>query len=428
MWTNEITAEVKRLRTDGFSWTHIAGEIKKNYPAELKEYTELQTLRKCRTVAKNQGINKTKESGQTLNADGSIESVCLIELWDNQSISPDDVLRHHHLNPKLWEITTCTNNLWHSQGKDDIKQLYQSKVSAKPKKDSITLEAIDAYFANKVFTKPLARPIQYDPEGECLEVCIPDLHTGLLAWAQETGADYDIHIARKAFLACVYDIKERCTGRTFKRIYFATLGDLIHTDNDNQTTTKGTFQQADGRIAKIFGNALDMLITGLDILGEIAPVEVIYLSGNHDRDSGYMLIKALEMAFRRDGNYTFDVSPNPQKYRLVGVNLIGWTHGDMSRKNMGGWLADRARKEYGLSKFAEVHAGHLHSESRTETYRTYTDKTIYEDGGIVVKHLPTISNASAWEHQAGYPFGNKTLQCFVWNETKGLRETWCSNL
>jgi hypothetical protein len=141
-----------------------------------------------------------------------------------------------------------------------------------------------------------------------------------------------------------------------------------------------------------------------------------------------MLIKGLEMAYRKDINYSFDTLPNPQKYRLIGCSLIGWTHGDMVHKNMGMWLQDRARKEYGLSRFAEVHAGHLHSESRTETYRTYTDKTDYDDGGVVVRHLPTISNASAWEHQQGYPQGVKSMACFVWHETQGLRETWYSNL
>jgi hypothetical protein len=175
-------------------------------------------------------------------------------------------------------------------------------------------------------------------------------------------------------------------------------------------------------MAKIFNSALDMLIYGLDVLGSIAPVEVVYLQGNHDRDSGFMLIKGLEMAYRKDNNFVFDTLPNPQKYRLIGCNLIGWTHGDMIHKNMGGWLQERARKEYGQSRFAEVHAGHLHSTSRIEY------KTTYQDGGVVVRHLPTISNASAWEHQQGYPQGSKTMMSFVWHEDKGLRENWYSNL
>ena len=418
MWTDEITAEVKKLRQDGFSWTHIAQQIKKAY--ELPDYTESQVIRKARHIARAQ--KQDRPSSKRYSADGSVESVCLIELWDKDSLTPDEILAFHHLDPKRWEIVNCTNNIWHSQDKAGRQQMYQSKVSAKPRKVELSLDDIDLYFKSKVYSKPEIIPLQYDPAGETLEICLPDLHVGLLAWAQETGADYDIHIARDAFMTCMSDIVLRCKGRTFKRICLVTLGDLLHTDNDAQTTTKGTPQQADGRMAKIFNNALDMLIDGLDILGAIAPVDVVYLQGNHDRDSGFMLIKALEMAYRKDDNFSFDASPNPQKYRLIGCNLIGWTHGDMIHKNMGGWLQDRARKEYGQSRFAEVHAGHLHSTSRTEY------KTTYQDGGVVVRHLPTISNASAWEHQQGYPQGSKTLMCFVWHEDKGLRENWYSNL
>ena len=417
-WTDAVTAEVKRLRADGFSWTHIAQQIKKSY--ELPDYTESQVLRKARHIARTQ--HGQDKSSKRYSADGSVESVCLIELWDKDNISPDEILAFHHLDPKKWEIVSCTNNIWNAQDKVGRVQMYQSKVSAKPKRVELSLDDIDNYFKGKTYSKPDIIPLQYNADGETLEICLPDLHVGLLAWVQETGADYDIHIARDAFMTCMSDIVLRCKGRTFKRICLVTLGDLLHTDNDAQTTTKGTPQQADGRMAKIFNNALDMLIDGLDILGAIAPVDVVYLQGNHDRDSGFMLIKALEMAYRKDDNFSFDTLPNPQKYRLIGCNLIGWTHGDMIHKNMGGWLQDRARKEYGQSRFAEVHAGHLHSTSRIEY------KTTYQDGGVVVRHLPTISNASAWEHQQGYPAGGKTMMSFVWSHDNGLREMWYSNL
>ena len=415
MWTDEITAEVKKLRQDGFSWTHIAQQIKKAY--ELPDYTESQVIRKARHIAKAQ--KPDRPSSKRYSADGSVESVCLIELWDKDNISPDEILAFHHLDPKKWEIVSCTNNIWNAQDKVGRVQMYQSKVSAKPKRVELSLDDIDNYFKGKTYSKPDIIPLQYNADGETLEICLPDLHVGLLAWAQETGADYDIHIARDAFMMCMSDIVQRCKERTFKRIYLVTLGDLLHIDNDNQSTTKGTPQQADGRMAKIFDYALDMLMDCIDTLMTIAPVEVVYLAGNHDRLIGYTLIKALSCAYK---GAVFDTEPNPQKYRLIGCNLIGWTHGDMIHKNMGGWLQERARKEYGQSRFAEVHAGHLHSTSRTEY------KTTYQDGGVVVRHLPTISNASAWEHQQGYPQGTKTLMCFVWHETNGLRETWYSNL
>ena len=426
MWTDEITAEVKKLRQDGFSWTHIAQQIKKAY--ELPDYTESQVIRKARHIAKAQ--KPDRPSSKRYSADGSVESVCLIELWDKDSLTPDEILTFHHLDPKRWEIVSCKNNIWNAQDKVGRVQMYQSKVSAKPRKVEITLDDIDLYFKSKVYSKPEIIPLQYDASGETLEICLPDLHVGLLAWAQETGADYDIHIARQAFMTCMSDIVLRCQGRAFKRIYLVTLGDLLHIDNDLQTTSKGTFQQADGRMAKIFNSALDMLIDALDLLGSLAPVETVYLSGNHDRQAGYMVIKALEMAYRKDTNFTFDTAPNPMKHRLIDVSLVGWTHGSMYSKNLGEWLPEQARKEYGQAKFVEVHAGHTHIESTKERYvlKAVENTVVYPSGGVIVRSLPRISNSSYWEHEQGYPQGTKTLMCFVWHEQQGLRETWYSNL
>ena len=259
-----------------------------------------------------------------------------------------------------------------------------------------------------------------------MEIDLPDLHSGLLAWRKETGEDYDIHIAKESFYQCIYDIVDRCKHKRLKKIIFVTLGDLLHFDNDNQTTTKGTFQQADGRLTKIFDATMDMLIDGITIIGDIAPVEVVYICGNHDRTTGYMLLKAVENAFRRDDNVQFDTEPNPQKFRRFGKVLIGWTHGDMQKQNMSGWLQQSARAEYGQSEFAEVHAGHYHSLKAIETKRDLTQTE--DSGGIIIRYLPTICNASYWEHQQGYISALKTMMCFVWNEETGLREMWYSNI
>ena len=436
--------DVIDLRAQGLSWMQTAQEIRRRYG--MQGLTDMTLVRKCRVVfekinrhaagqATAEPAGMPKES-KRYNQDGTVESVCLIELWDGEDLTPEKILAFHKLDSEKWTVVSYTNNVWHAMmGKDhnnDRKQMYQSKVVAKPKVAGLSFADIDNYFKSKdfTFTKPIISPLQYDPSGEVLEICLPDLHSGLLAWAQETGADYDIHIARDALLRCINDIADRCKGKSFKKIYFATLGDLMHIDNDAQTTSKGTFQQADGRVAKIFDYTLDMLIESVDILAAIAPVEVVYLSGNHDRNLGYTLIKALQMAYRKQTDIVFDVCPNPMKHRLIGCALVGWTHGDMQAKNLGTWLPERARQEYGLARFVEVHAGHNHNENTKENYvlKAVENSTVYQAAGVVVRHLPRISNSSWWEHQQGYPVGQRTMMCFIWNEHTGLRTTWYSSL
>lgn len=352
--------------------------------------------------------------------DGTVTHDKLIEIMEGVEITPDSIITAHGLDPALWDVVSYRNNLWHTQAKLGQRiVMYQSRLTVKPKKPEDQWSIlVDDYMQNKQFKndKPNVIPLQYDASGEVLEVCMPDLHDGLLAWEQETGANYDLNIAKEYFFKAIYDIRDRCKGKKFKRIILATLGDLLHFDNDNQTTTKGTFQQADGRTAKIFDGMLDMLIQAVDILLEIAPIDVYYLSGNHDRVLGYTVVKALEMAFRHNDNITFDTRPNPQKYVLIGNCLIGWCHGDMPKTNITEWLQQAARVEFGQSLFAEVHAGHFHSQNTVEK------------SGMVVRYLPTISNSSYWEHQQGYSKTLKTMMCFVWNEITGLRDMWFSNV
>ena len=422
----------ERLRFDeGRSWAEIAEELTDSFPG-LSPYQVREKVRDyIRGTARYREIKKADRMQSSLEyrADGTIISEKFITVRDGDEMTPEFIIEAHGLKASAWELVSYKNNMWNTQVKGGSKQIsYQSKLTVKPKVGGISFADMDDYFATKKFEydKPITKAIQYDPTGEILEIDLPDLHSGLLAWNKETGADYDVHIALNHFYQCFYDIVERCRNRKIKKILFVTLGDLLHTDNDSQTTTKGTFQQADGRLTKIFNATLDMLIDGITILGDIAPVEVIYLPGNHDRTTGCFLVKAAEMAFRGDSNVTFDSEPNPQKYKLCGNVLIGWTHGDMPSKNMSGWLQQSARKEYGLSKFAEIHSGHWHSEKTVEIKRDITQ--VIDDGGVIVRYLPTICNASYWEHQQGYNSAIKAMMAFVWNEEIGLRDMWVSNI
>lgn len=402
-----------------------AGEITDRIYSELGLEVPYNTVRSYIYRHKNQRpkVIETNDPGDkrrvSYKENGEMVFEGIIELLVGQEITPDIVMRAHNLNADEWKVISFTSNAWQSQEKGGKKiVLWQSKITVKPRSTTeITFADVDKYFANKDLTVPVvAAKSDYDPNGEVLEICIPDLHAGLLSWRHETGEDYDLNITKERFFKAISDIVSRCVDCSFSKIMLVTLGDLLHTDNDNQTTTKGTFQQVDGRLAKIFDYTLDMMIDAINILSKIAPVEVVYLCGNHDRVLGYTLIKAVEKAFSGNELVTFDVSPNPQKFRVFGVTLVGWTHGDMPKKNMQNWLQDRARKEFGESRYAEIHSGHFHSEQ------------VYEAGGITIRYMPNLAAASYWEHQQGFPRTTKTVVCYRWHPTKGLRSIWYNNI
>lgn len=330
-------------------------------------------------------------------------------------ITPEVLMKSHNLDPAKWEVIAYKSNVWQAQqAESKIVDLYQSKLTVKPRIVPFTREDIDNYFATKRYSgyRPL-RPFNYNDSKEILEIDYTDLHVGLLAWAAECGTNFDLKIIEQRFYESVADVIERSKNRNFKLVRFVTLGDILHVDNSHQTTTNGTFQQIDGRVPKIFDVAVDMITNALDnLLHSIkAPMEYVYVAGNHDRDTGYYLAKTVEAMFRREPNITFDIEPNPIKAKMYGKCLVGYCHGDMSPKNLGTTFIKNFRKEFGESFYAEIHSGHLHSKSEEEI------------NGIKVIRLPALCDSSYWEHMMGYK-SERALICYVWNEDTGKRETW----
>lgn len=419
-WKNDVI----RLRSEGISYNDIIDQYREKFPGKTDEQLRSKFSKAVSLYnAKKDTPSSNFKEGDTW-ANGQLNRDRLIEICETDNITPELILTLHHLPPSEWEVITYRNNFWHAQKKGGVRMImYQSRLTVKPVYGRVTFEDVEAYFKDKVYPAPPTITMDsYDQSGETLEIDIADLHSGLLAWCRETGEDYDIHIVKDRFMRVITDNIERCQGRQFKQIIVALLGDLLHVDNDLQQTTKGTFQQVDGRTKKVFEVTLDMLIDAVLMLGKIAPVDVVYTSGNHDANSGWMLIKSLQMAFLKDSNVHVDIEPDPQKDRLIGQALIGFVHGDMPEKNLAGWLQVRARNMLVKIRFMEVHCGHRHAQKVKEIVQT-TDNE-----GVVVRTMPTLTSASKWEHGQGYSGATCTSMSFVWHDKNGLREMWYCNM
>jgi hypothetical protein len=401
------------------TWNEIAETIQNEYfPSDdiLKIFNKVRNYIRKTKQYKEINSMETKVNKKTVtykNGETTFEGI--IELLDGEPITPEVIMKAHNLDADKWDVVSYKTNFWQAQAKGSRKMLlYQSKITVKPKaKNQITYSDIEKYFKNKEWEKiKLPEPKQYDAKGETLEVDIADLHSGLLAWREETGKDYDLKIMQNRFMSCIQDIVSRCKGRTFKKIIIANLGDIIHIDNNNQTTTKGTPQQAEGRVEKIVKVTLNIYIAMIKLLSEIAPIEFINVKGNHDELTSYMFALAIQQTFTKDSNITFDISPNPQKARLIGKSLVGFEHGIESKSKQGDWLVNDYRELFGKCKYAEIHSGHLHSQTTEE-----------KGTGVIVKRISALCNSSAWEHINGYR-AYKAMICFVWHDEKLLRETW----
>ena len=279
--------------------------------------------------------------------------------------------------------------------------------------EDVTLDDIQ-----DIFTKLPARSslhIKKPPKAsaELLEIDVADLHFGNKSYLSSLS---DNVVDR--FENMVSDIVGRVRGKSIERIAFVPIGDVFHYDNETKKTSSGTqMDSASGQSAyEVFDMAFRCISWGIEQLVEIAPVSLYYIGGNHDRMAGYYLIKALEAYFRKCKGVEVDASHATRKWIRYGKNLIAWMHGDLEKTRAASWLQNEARKEWGETLYAEIHAGHIHTQ------------TTQENNGVILRYLPATTSPDQWHYDHGYLGNVRSTASFVWHKDRGLVEQWFTNV
>jgi hypothetical protein len=353
----------------------------------------------------------TYQESSTKNVDGTYTSDKLVEMFEENLKDDVFLLNAHGFDPKKWTLVWAKSNLWHGPTKAGKQVMYQSKITVRPKEmDDISYTDVMEMFKKKEYITPfnLERKSEKDVlSGEYLEIDVCDLHF---------GSDAN-HSPEKRFEDAIADIIDRIGDRKFDKIYFPLLADIFHYDNFQKATTGGTIVTTDGLSPyDIFDLGIESFVRVIGKLSEISPVEVLYIAGNHDRISGYHLVKLLEAFFKDSSNVTFDSEHKSRKYRVIGTSLVGWMHGDMPKARASNWLQVEAREEWGKTRYSEIHSGNFHSQSGKE------------DGGVVLRYLPALTNIDQWHYDKGYVGATRSMVSFVWDKELGLREIWYSNV
>lgn len=421
-------AEAEKLRFDeGKEWAEVAAGVKHMLP----NTPETKLIDKVRRALRNRDrykrempqsqspLDNYKETVK-LNSDGTKESDRLIEIGHGQEITPELLLKAHNLNPDEWEITSYRNNYWHSQVRGGKRMvMYQSKVTCKPKKDGLSLKHIDRHFKKLDRTHFIPQIKQIKKQGNMMaEVNIADLHLGKLCWHGDTGNNYDYKIARDIFNNVISDVYHELALKPLEYIIFVWSNDFFNSDTITNTTTAGTQMHNDVRWQKLFNVGVEMLVNGITMLSQIAPVKTFYTPSNHDEVNGYHALKYLEAWFRKDRNVQICTDAKPRQYHLYGVTLLGYGHGDKEKgkgsKEKASRLASCMPIEvphlWAKAKFREFHAGHLHSE-----------QMIQEINGVIVRRISAPTANDTWHTQSGYIGSTRKAQTFIYDKARGLR-------
>ncbi len=319
----------------------------------------------------------------------------------------------------VWEVERHVINKWDVVAKNEKKkltatELWQVKVFLRRKVPKIVEDGVKI-FLNQV-QAPKYEKIHYEKHNDpyLLEVSIWDHHFGKLAWGRETGENYDLKIAEKIYSEAAHELIEKSRGFNIERIVLPIGQDFFHVDGPLNTTTAGTPQDVDGRLAKIFATGQRALINLVDLLMGIAPVHVLWVPGNHDWYTSWYLIKVLEAHYRHTRTVTVDSSEMPRKHIEYGVNLLGYTHGnDEKHSSLPAIMAGQWPQAWARTTHREWKLGHFHKVKETH----YTAAETID--GVLVRILPSLTGTDSWHFKKGYVGGMRAAQAYLYSAKRG---------
>lgn len=366
-------------------------------------------------------------------------------------ITLDDLIEVCQIDTNIWNINSYEVNKWEvgrkdksvewdskegrgtgkvkDSGKIHVEPLYQVKAKLSrrqldkdlQKQKEVVMEELKAYTlsagiydnAYKHWTER-SRPFDLGKKHCALEINIPDLHLGKLAWKEESGEDYDIKIAVKRYKDAVYELIGRTNISDIARFILVVGHDFLNVDGKNNQTTAGTPQSSDSRFYKMVKVGKQLLIETIDELSTITNVDVIVVPGNHDSNSMLMMGDILEAWYHTSTRVTVFNDPGPRKYYQYGVTGIMYAHGHNEKMDDLPQIFATENKELWFhTTFHRVHMGHFHHS------RQLKFKDIQEYPGCIVKIINSLSGTDAYHAEKAF-LSLKGAEAFLYHYEKGL--------
>lgn len=418
----------KRNKQLGETWEDLNDRLGKPfvdgsvYRSFMKNHCKRATRGNRRVMEYNGDDKVTNEGDKPANGDMEVEieilksgeqiSKRIIEMSEADAKDTEFLLKAHGYDPDVWEILTARSNFWNTYSKKDgILGLYASRIMVKPKISGLNMDKLAEHFTKfsreyKTTTEEVS--MHYTPGGKLLEINLCDLHFAKLCHYSETGNNYDYKIATNRYMQMIYDIYHRVKGENFEKILFIMGNDFFNTSTIDDTTIHGTKQDNDLRWSKMFTKGCELLIRSIDILRELGPMEILYIEGNHDLTVSFYALNYLYAWYRNTKDMLINTDPIGRKYVEFGKCLIGFAHGDTERNNIFKVMQVEVPEAWGRTIFREMHLGHIHHE------------LVREDGGVIVRSLPSITGTDKWHYKSGFVGNLPRVQSFIWGKDTGL--------
>lgn len=223
---------------------------------------------------------------------------------------------------------------------------------------------------------------------------VSDFHLGMLAWADESGDDWDMKIAEALFSrwfdAAFQKAPDAGTG------VINLLGDFAHFDSlDAVTPASGHVLDADTRYQKLVRYMIRMVRRVVDMaLVKHKNVRLLIVQGNHDESGMIWLAEMFATLYDNEPRVFVDTSPDVYKMVQHGKTTLFFHHGHKARFDaIEPVMIAKFRKAFGESVYSYAHVGHLHHQK------------IVESRNMIVEQHRTLAAKDAYASRGGWMSG-----------------------
>ncbi len=364
--------------------------------------------------------------------ENQLDFVCLVR----SRVSAEEIAEKAGYDLKKWRVTKVDLNQWQVAGKkrngqeENTKrwlpeslwkeQLFQIKFSLERRAPKFVQDGVEALMNNWTGAQkvPSIKRRKTHSKPHMLEISLFDAHFGKLAWADETGEDYNLKIAESIYLNAVDDLLDRSSVFDVDRIIYPIGQDFFNVDNWKGETANGTLvESTDDRFTKIFTTGVDAIKWSLMRCREVAPVHIVWSPGNHDRSTSWYLCKTIEQYCIGAGikDVTFDLGPDQRKYELYGNSLIGFTHScDEKMSDLPLIMAKEEKKLWAEAEYHQWHVGHYHKKKEMKFIAGDTFN------GVGVTILPSLTATDSFHYRNGWVCPHRAAEAYLWSFDRGL--------
>ena len=258
-----------------------------------------------------------------------------------------------------------------------------------------------------------------------------DVHIGKHCELIRTGREYTPEKAIKQVLEGQSALYQMVQPHGITDILFPMGNDIVHVDNNKNTTTSGTPQDNYGSVESQILMAAELYIKAIEEWSKTHNVWLCHTHSNHDRLTGWMVSQIVSAYFRNNKRVHTSVegmSQQHRKYFVFGNSLIMFHHGEAKEEKLLGAIKAEANNGFWQSERIYCYQGHTHHKTVSKRGMN-TEQGLEKDHNAltVIKagqgaknqlHVETVRSPSpsdAWHSEKLY-LNMPSIEVFLHNE------------